>query len=204
MNGNKTKALTSFSLDLGIAEKFGLIEKPTGVVGYVLGPNIQFTCPPVTYDNTTHSTDPSNRSDMCWNGEHYAGTQPTDLNREVMDVLYQVKNKRLHFSRMVERQFNNLDTSFEKLVGTSKRTVMVYSDVVESTVVGSGKYPLLREVQLLRTGEGESTVEPLHHQWIKVRGNQLEIVEVEIVDTSGPLKILPPGRTIVTIGLKQL
>ena len=53
---------------------------------------------------------------------------------------------------------------------------MVYSDVVVSTVVGSGKYPLLREVQLLRTGEGESTVEPLHHQWIKVRGNQLEIV----------------------------
>ena len=105
---------------------------------------------------------------------------------------------------MVERQFSNLDTFFEKLVGTSKRTVMVYSDVVESTVVGSGKYPLLREVQLLRTGEGESAVEPLHHQWIKVRGNQLEIVEVEIVDTSGPLKILPPGRTIVTIGLKQL
>ena len=100
---------------------------------------------------------------------------------------------------MVERQFNNLDTSFEKLVGTSKRTVMVYSDVVESTVVGSGKYPLLREVQLLRTGQGESTVEPLHHQWIKVRGNQLEIV-----DTSGPLNILPPGKTIVTIGLKQL
>ena len=58
MNGNKTKALTSFSLDLGIAEKFGLIEQPTGVVGYVLGPNIQFTCPPVTYDNTTHPTDP--------------------------------------------------------------------------------------------------------------------------------------------------
>ena len=203
MNGNKTKALTSFSLDLGIAETFRLIEQPTGVVGYVLGPNIQFTCPPVTYDNTTHPTDPSNRSDMCWNGEHYAGTQPTDLTREVMDVLYQVKNKRLHLSRMVERQFNNLDTSFEKLVGTSKRTVMVYSDVVESTVVGSGKYPLLREVQLLRTGEGERTMEPLHHQWIKVQGNQLEIVEVEIVDTSGPLNILPPGKTIVTIGLKQ-
>ena len=89
-------------------------------------------------------------------------------------------------------------------MGTRKRTVMVYSDVVESTVVGSGKYPLLREVQLLRTGEGESTAEPLHHQWIKVRGNQLEIVEVEIADTSGPLTILPPGKTIVSIGLKQL
>ena len=47
-------------------------------------------------------------------------------------------------------------------------------------------------------------MEPLHHQWIKVRGNQLEILEVEIASTSGPLAILPPGKTLVTIGLKKL
>ena len=105
---------------------------------------------------------------------------------------------------MVDWQLNNFNVPFEKLVGTSKRTVMVYSDVVESTVVGSGKFPLLREVQLLRTGEGESMVEPPHHQWIKVRGNQLEIVEVEIASTGGSLAILPPGKTLVTNGLKQL
>ena len=75
---------------------------------------------------------------------------------------------------------------------------------MESTVVGSGKFSLLREVQLLRTGEGESTVEPLHHQWIKVRGSQLEMVEVEIATPSGSLAILPPSKTLVTIGLKQL
>ena len=46
------------------------------------------------------------------------------------------------------------------MVGTSKRTVMVYSDVVEYTLVESGKFPLLHEVQLLRAGEGESTVDP--------------------------------------------
>ena len=101
-------------------------------------------------------------------------------------------------------QLNNLDASFEKIVGTRRRTVMVYSDLVESTVVGSGKYPLLREVQLLRTGDGESTAEPLHHQWIKLRGQQLDILEVEIASTAGPLAILPPGKTLVTIGLKQL
>ena len=47
-------------------------------------------------------------------------------------------------------------------------------------------------------------VEPLHHQWIKVRGNQLDIVEVEIATPGAPLAILPPGKAIVTIGLKQL
>ena len=83
---------------------------------------------------------------------------------------------------------------------------MVYSDVAESTVVGSGsgKFPLLRELQLLRTGDGQNMVEHMHHQWIKVRGNQLEIIEVEIATPGGPLAIVRPGKTIVTIGLKQL
>ena len=204
LNGNKTKVTSAFSLDLGVAERFGFIEQPQGVVGYVLGPNLQFTCPTVTFDSQTPPKNPTNRTDYYWEGAHYAGVQPSDLTSDVMDQMFEVKNKRLHLSRMVEWQFNNLNVSFEKMVGTSKRTVMVYSDVVESTVVGSGKFPLLREVQLLRTGDGESTAEPLHHQWIKVRGNQLDIVEVEIANTSGPLTILPPGKTIVTIGLKQL
>ena len=204
LNGNKTKAMTTFSIDVGVAKKFGLIEQAQGVVGCVLGPNLQFTLSSVTHDDKKHPTDPSNRSDMYWNGEHYAGTQPTELTREVMDQVLQVKNKRLHLSIMVKWQFKNLNASFEKLVGTSKRTVMAYSDVVESTEVGSGKFPWLCEVQLLRTGDGQSTVEPLYRQWIKVRGNQLDIVEVEIADPSGPLTILTPGKTIVTIRLKQL
>ena len=204
LKSDNTTTTTTLSLDLGVAERFGFIEQPKGVVGYVLGPNLQFTCPTVTYTDQTLPSGSSFRSQYNWSGEHYFGTQPTDLTSDVMDQMFEVKNKRLHLSRMVEWQFNNLNVSFEKMVGTSKRTVMVYSDVVESTVVGSGKFPLLREVQLLRTGDGESTAEPLHHQWIKVRGNQLDIVEVEIANTSGPLTILPPGKTIVTIGLKQL
>ena len=81
-----------------------------------------------------------------------------------MDQMFLVKNKRFHLSRTVDWQFNNLNASFEKLVGTSKRTVMVYSDVVESCVMGSGKFPPLCEVQLLRKGDRRSMVEPLHHQ----------------------------------------
>ena len=175
-----------------VAEKFGLIEPPQGrqgsevgpqeVNGYQLGPNLQFTLPSVTYDNQTPPpNDPSNRRDMDWSGEHSLGIQPTYVTMEVTDQVFQVKNNQLHLSRMLEWQFNNL-------------TVMVYLDVVESTVMGSGKFPLLHEVQLLRTGDGESTVELLHHQWIKVRGNQLEIIEVEITTPHGPLAILPLGK----------
>ena len=204
LKSDKTTTTTTFAMDLGIAERFGFVEQLKGVVGHVLGPNLQFTCPTVTYTDQTLPSGSSFRSQYNWNGEHYVGTQPTDLTSDVMDQVFEVKRNRLHLSRMVEWQFNNLNASFEKIVGTSKRTVMVYSDIVESTVVGSGKYPLLREVQLLRTGDGESTAEPLHHQWIKLRGQQLDILEVEIASTSGPLAILPPGKTLVTIGLKQL
>ena len=91
LNGNKTKALTTFSLDVGVAEKVGSIEKPEGWATYTLGPNLQFTCPTVTYDSQTPPNDPSNRTDYYWEGEHYAGTQPTDLTREVMGIMYQVK-----------------------------------------------------------------------------------------------------------------
>ena len=195
LNFTKTKALTTFAIHLGVAEKFGFIEPPPGrkgsvvgpqgVNGYKLGPNLQFTLPTVAYDNQTQPVGPSFRRDMNWIGEHFSRMQPTDVNREVTDQVFQVKNNQLHLSRMVEWQLNNLNAPFEKLVGT-------------------GKFSLLREVQLLRTGEGESMVEPLHHQWIKVRGNQLETVEVEIATPSGALAILPPGKTLVTIGLNQL
>ena len=204
LDSTKTRATSTFSLDLGVAETFGFVYEPQGVTGHVLGPNLQFYCPTLTYTDQSTPAGSRFRSSLNWNGEHYVGTQPTDLTRETSDQLFIVKNKRLHLSRSVEWQFNNLNTSFEKAVGTRKRTVMVYSDLVESTVVGSGKFPLLREVQLLRTGDGESTAEPLHHQWIKVRGQQMDILEVEIASTSGPLAILPPGKTLVTIGLKQL
>ena len=205
LKSDKTTTTTTFMMDLGIAERFGFVQQLQGVTGHVLGPNLQFTCPTVTYTDQTPPSGSSFRSQYNWNGEHYVGTQPSDLTSDSdSDQMFEVKGKRLHLSRLVEWQFNNLNASFEKIVGTSKRTVMVYSDLVESTVVGSGKFLLLREVQLLRTGEGESTAEPLHHQWIKVRGNQLDILEVEIASTSGPLAILPPGKTLVTIGLKKL
>ena len=208
------KAITDFFINLDIALKFGLVEEKivNNETKYYLGPNMQYTLPAKTYDSDTPPKGNSNRSPYNWEGVNYEAVNPSllfgkiisSIEHDPMQVRTHQGVKFLHLSLLVEWQLNNLDASFEKIVGTRKRTVMVYSDLVESTVVGSGKFPLLREVQLLRTGDGESTAEPLHHQWIKVRGNQLDIIEVEIASTSGPLAILPPGKTLVTIGLKQL
>ena len=203
---NRQAMMTEFFINLDIALKFGLVRRKTGKTGYgtrdfVLGPNLQYTLPPNTYDETTDPVGSNVRQYYNWEGDNYEGVNYTS----VPFAMTTIQNIRwLKLLMGFEWQLNNLDASFEKIVGTRKRTVMVYSDLVESTIVGSGKFPLLREVQLLRTGDGESTAEPLHHQWIKVRGQQMDILEVEIASTSGPLAILPPGKTLVTIGLKQL
>ena len=204
---NQNQAMmTEFFINLDIALKFGLVVKKTGRTGvntrdYKLGPNLQYTLPTNTYSETTDPVGANYRKYFNWEGENYEGVNYTSVPFAVTTI----ENVRwLKLLLGFEWQLNNLDASFEKIVGTRKRTVMVYSDLVESTVVGSGKFPLLREVQLLRTGDGESTAEPLHHHWIKVRGQQMDILEVEIASTHGPLAILPPGKTLVTIGLKQL
>ena len=204
LNQNHITMVESY-INLDIALKFGLLLKKsgsgTGTNAYRLGPKMTYTCRSETYDSSTMPSGSQFRQYYNWEGEQYMGVNYFS-NPFAITTVENVTWLKLHMA--FERQLNNLDASFEKIVGTRKRTVMVYSYLVESTVVGSGKYPLLREVQLLRTGDGESTAEPLHHQWIKVRGQQLEILEVEIASTSGPLAILPPGKTLVTIGLKQL
>ena len=203
---NRQVMMTEFFINLDIALKFGLVRRKTGKTGYgtrdfVLGPNLQYTLPTNNYNEATDPVGSNTRQYFNWKGDNYEGVNYTSIPFAVTTI----QNIRwLKLLMGFEWQLNNLDASFEKIVGTRKRTVMVYSDLVESTVVGSGKFPLLREVQLLRTGDGESTAEPLHHQWIKVRGQQMDILEVEIASTSGPLAILPPGKTLVTIGLKQL
>lgn len=159
MNTAKTTAVASFFIDFSIAEKFRFVVKtPAG--GY----NLQFTLPDTTYTDSTEPAHSSTRSTYNWNGDHYVGIQPIDLTSSVTKKMFKVENNRLQLSLLVEWRFNNINASFEKIVGVRKRTMMVYSDVVESSVVGSGKFPLLHEVQLLRTGHGRSTVEPLHHQ----------------------------------------
>ena len=203
---NRQVSMVEFYINVDIALKFGLLRRKTGKTGYatsdfVLGPNLQYSLPTKTYDESTGPVGSRYRTYYNWEGDVYEGV---NFIGSAFSIMTADNVKWLRLFPAFEWQLNNLDASFEKIVGTRKRTVMVYSDLVESTVVGSGKYPLLREVQLLRTGDGESTAEPLHHQWIKLRGQQLDIVEVEIASTSGPLAILPPGKTIVTIGLKQV
>jgi len=75
-------------------------------------------------------------------------------------------------------RFLNLIKAFEAVVGSSSRSLFVYSDVGGSSVIGNQVTDLLREVNLIRRGAGVQYFEPLHIQYIQVRKEVLDIIEV--------------------------
>ena len=80
---------------------------------------------------------------------------------------------------------------------------MVYTDLVQSTVVGNGKFSLLRKLSVPRQGQGRVTVEPYHREWVPLQANWIERVEIQLSTPGGELTHLSPGKTLVTIGLQQ-
>ena len=100
--------------------------------------------------------------------------------------------------------FQNLNALFNTHVGTVKQTVMIYCDAVESTIVGSQRHSLLRKVELERKGEGRATIEPYHREWIRVRNQHIESIEVSLATPGGSLLVLSPGKTIITLGFQQV
>ena len=100
-------------------------------------------------------------------------------------------------------RFINLNMSFKNVTGTTKRSLFVYSDVGGSGVVGNQVTDLLREVNYKREGKGSQYFEPLHIQYIDVRKEMLDIVEVQVSETTGELVKFGAGNTIATLHFKK-
>ena len=72
----------------------------------------------------------------------------------------------LKLSSYCNWRFLNLNDAFKVVVGNSSRSLFVYSDVARSGVVGNQVTDLLREVNLIRRGDGVQYFEPAHIQYI--------------------------------------
>ena len=184
---------STFAIQLDFALQFGLIKDDKNNQ-YHLGPNLEYELPQVSYTSSSVLT--KTNTIYPWSGDHYLGIKPQDLigTTELFNVTIRGSSSGLfvHLARRVQWRFINLNTTFNSLVGPPKQTLLIYSDMVESIVVGAQKHPLLRKVQ------------PFHHEWIKLRSNRLEVIEVEIATPDGPLSILPPGKTIVTLEFRRV
>ena len=100
-------------------------------------------------------------------------------------------------------RFTNFNNAFQNVIGNETRSLFVYSDVGGSSVVGDQVTDLLREVNFSRTGKGAQYFEPLHIQYIPVRKETLDIIEVQVAETTGELVKFGDGNTVVTIHVKK-
>ena len=187
----KIHPLSSVGIHVDFAEKFGLLFKDKNNQ-YQLGPNLDFVLPTTTY---TTSTPPVKSNDKYqWLGEHFVSISPSDLlgGNSLFKVKQENGQSYLYLTRTVDWHFQNLNALFNTPLGTVKKSVMIYCDAVESTIVGSQRHSLLRKVELERKGEGRATIEPLHHEWIRVRNQHVESIEGSLATPDGNLLVLPP------------
>ena len=118
----------------------------------------------------------------------------------------QLKVTWIFLSMRVSWKFFNLNVAFRSVVKEPTRSLQVYSDVGSSSMVGNRMADLLREIKYHREGRGTVYFEPLHIQYLPVRNQVLEILELQIAETVGEgedLVKFGPGHSIVTLHFKK-
>ena len=146
---------------------------------YALGPNLRY--------ELLRKTQPT--------GNYYQDVKNTELNNH---DLWKIESDHLQLSQTLNWHFLNLNVAFRSVVGEPSRTFLVYSDLVDSNIVGGQLHALVREVEYRRQGQGVAYFEPLHIQWLPCRREYMDHVEVEIAESQGGLVKFGAGRTLVT------
>ena len=171
--------VVEFRIDEVLATRMGWLAKSANGT-YKLGPNLRFSL----YDETNKRSDKIPRTELR-SGRLW-----------LVDAGYMV------LSFTLEWHFTNLSKAFQAAV--TSRTLLVYSDVVSSNVMGDAEHPLVREVHYQRRGGGDVYFEPVHIQWMPMRRHFLDVVEVSVAESDGRLAILGEGtRTIVTFQFRR-
>ena len=68
----------------------------------------------------------------------------------------------LYLNVFSDWKFSRLRQAMAKAVSQPSQTLLMFSDVVRSSVVGDTEHPLVREVPYQRHGSGSTYFEPLH------------------------------------------
>ena len=136
------------------------------------------------------------------------GNHKTASGSTVYDPLwyYTTGNEKwIRLSGYFEWHFTNLNATYDAIHKHTGKAVMIYTDLQQSTMVGSTKAQLLRQLVVRQGGDaGHSYAEPLRLEWIPVSTQETDRVEVQLADVDGHLLTLPHGKSLVTVALKQM
>jgi len=127
-----------------------------------------------------------------------------DLKNNIGEpVFWLIEENLFHLNVICDWRFTNLNKAFQNVVGSTSRSLFIYSNVGGSSTVGNQVTDLLREVNYRRTGDGSHYFEPLHIQYIPWRKTQLDIIETQVSETTGELTEFGEGNTILTLHFKR-
>ena len=191
-----------FAMSESLALSFGFLKYNQLINSNILGDNASAFYPLYEEKGTQFSTKVLNANQGIKGLTRAALLTPDVDSTDPKTSFYKIKHGKIYFSRAVQWTFLRLNESFANM-HNGKEVVMVYTDLVQSTVVGNGRFPLLRKVSVVHKGEGRVTMEPYHREWVPVQSNVIEMVEIQLSTPGGPLTHLSPGKTLVTLGLQQ-
>ena len=112
---------------------------------------------------------------------------------------YKIDNDGLHLSCSIDWVFMNLDESYERAFGSTRRPLHVYSSAGQSTVMGNQVTDLLREVPYALS---ERYFEPRLVQYLPLRTDVIDIIETQVAENTGELVNFESGVTSVTLHFK--
>ena len=111
--------------------------------------------------------------------------------------------EQVYLSAECNWRFKNINKAFDHMLGKTAQSFFVYSDVMMSGIIGNQVTDLFREVKYQHTGAGVNYFEPLHIQYLPVRGNTIHTITVEVSDHKGELVKFGEGDTIATLHFKR-
>ena len=175
-----------------LALKMGWLRKISS--GLILGPNLQQD---FMGDQIPNMTKPV---DNDWNDVN------DDQHNPVFWTVRSFSPDHLRLSMSCGWRFTNLNVAFRSVVGDPSRSLHVYSDVAGSMMVGNRVTDLLQEIHYKREGRGTMYFEPLHIQYLPLRNEVVEIIQIQVTETSGTedkLVRFGQGNTLVTLHFKK-
>ena len=92
---------------------------------------------------------------------------------------------------------------FEKEFVNPTRTLCLWNNVNTSTMVGNQVSDVLLEVNFDSTKEGQQYFEPKHPQYLQVRHQEYEMMEIALDDLNGVPVKLGPGVTSMVLHFRQ-
>ena len=136
---------------------------------------------------------------------HYKSPPASEkINNEPIDVAT-ITGQWVILTQQQTWEFTNLNWGwFEKAFFTPSRSLRVYCNAGQSTIVGERVTDLLREVHLRAAdGDGYAYFEPTHIQYLPVRQPSFEVMEVQIAEMAGALAHLGEGPSNLTLHFRQ-